>query len=420
MSSHLKKCYAAQPETSIFKATNSRQKVNTVLYGTWLTILNDETPGWYKVRTVGPDGWVRREDTSDEMGFKAFFIDVGQGDGCLIEAPGHRLLIDGGPRKNTYAYLKNWKYKWLIKKQKKVHFDAMVVSHFDFDHFAGLTYLLKDESFIFKTIYHNGIARFNKDYKKLGFNTDLGNKDNSDFLTTSFSNIKDAQALLKRGGLMKTFERFLQAAVKAHKDGRVGAMKKLTNKDEYLPGFGKDNNLTIEILGPIMETNGTYKWFKDSSHTRNGHSVVMKLIYGEKSLLLGGDLNCESEIYLLKHYGEENNPFKVDIAKSCHHGSSEFTVDFMKRLSPFATIFSSGDNESYDHPRADAIGAAGKYSRGIKPLVFSTELARSINSAEDIHYGMIHMRTNGKNFISLSVMKENKKNSDLWSTFTLK
>ena len=42
-----------------------------------------------------------------------------------------------------------------------------------------------------------------------------------------------------------------------------------------------------------------------------------------------------------------------------------------------ATVISSGDNESYSHPRPDALGAIGKYGRGTRPLIFSTELARS-------------------------------------------
>ena len=41
------------------------------------------------------------------------------------------------------------------------------------------------------------------------------------------------------------------------------------------------------------------------------------------------------------------------------------------------SVISSGDEESYAHPRPDALGAFGKYGRGIRPLIFSTELARS-------------------------------------------
>ena len=165
----------------------------------------------------------------------------------------------------------------------------------------------------------------------------------------------------------------------------------------YVPGFAGTGGLKLEVLGPVP-TNETglyrFKWFEDSSHTRNGHSIILKLIYKNRSLLLGGDLNTQSEEYLLNYY-DPDNPFRVDAAKACHHGASEFTVDFMKAVKPYATVFSSGDNENYAHPRADALGCAGRYSRGKRPMVFSTELARSMKSADDIHYGLINLRSDG-------------------------
>jgi hypothetical protein len=107
----------------------------------------------------------------------------------------------------------------------------------------------------------------------------------------------------------------------------------------------------------------------------------------------------------------------VDIAKSCHHGSSDFTVEFMSLVSPWASVISSGDNESFSHPRADAIGCAGKYARGARPLVFSTELARSTDLKKGkILFGMINCRCNGKD-IYMSQMKEAGADSDLWDSY---
>jgi hypothetical protein len=42
-------------------------------------------------------------------------------------------------------------------------------------------------------------------------------------------------------------------------------------------------------------------------------------------------------------------------------------------------VLSSGDDEPHSHPRPDALGAYGKHSHGDRPLLFSTELARSTN-----------------------------------------
>lgn len=342
----------------------------------------------------------------------------------LAEIPGRRLLIDGGPNSNLRRYLRGYQYRYLLNNNDPIHIDTVLVSHFDADRYKGLTALIDDTDFTFGTVYHNGIARFNtrRANRPPGHNTDLGVLDNG-VLRTTFSTLDDARTLLQHGGLQPTFRTFLEALVNAHDTGRLASMRRLTVRDETVPGYGYNSDLTIEVLGPVpRQPSGRidWPWFSNSSHTRNGHSLVLKLSYSEdgtwgRSFLLGGDLNTESEEYLMTHYGNQN-PFGVDVAKSCHHGSADFTVEFMKRLKPFATVISSGDNESYAHPRAEAVGCAGRYSRGVRPTVFSTELARSINSAGDVLYGMINCRTDGEKIV-LAQMKERRSGADIWDSY---
>jgi hypothetical protein len=154
-----------------------------------------------------------------------------------------------------------------------------------------------------------------------------------------------------------------------------------------------------------------------SSHTRNGHSIVLKLHYGDHSFLFGGDLNIPAQLHLLSHF-EGTNPFNCDVAKACHHGSSDFHVEFLKRVEPHANVVSSGDNKSFDHPVADAVGAVCRHTRGDHPLFFSTELARA-TSGENIHYGLINARSNGK-ILAMAQMKEQHTNkADVWDSFTV-
>jgi hypothetical protein len=172
----------------------------------------------------------------------------------------------------------------------------------------------------------------------------------------------------------------------------------LSSQNGHMPGYGTDKALSIQVLGPVIELDDTVspilRWIKDKGKTKNGHSVVLRLNYRNVSLLLGGDLNIPAEHLLLGyHTGIASLPkdsedeealveaarktFQVDIAKSCHHGSSDFTPLFLRAVNPIATIISSGDNEPHSHPRADTLGSIGLYSRGTRPLIFSTELARS-------------------------------------------
>lgn len=407
--------YANKAETPVYKAKTGSSVVNRVLLGTYLSVL-EESPKRLRVATAGPDGWVDREDVREDMGLKAFFVDVGQGDGVLVEAPGKRLIVDGGPTTSLHRYLKGWQYSFLLDAGQPVDIDAIVVSHFDADHFSGLIPIIKDERFRFGAVYHNGIARFgNSSSRPDGYDTDLG-KTADGTLRTSFSTLANARSLVAAGGLQTTFRKFLEACVEAHDQGRLQQMRRLSVRDEYLPGFTANKPLSIRVLGPVPE-DGTpyrYKWFDDSSHTRNGHSVVLRLDYGQRRMLLTGDLNAASESHLLASV--DNDEFRVDVAKACHHGSSDFTTSFLKAMSPVASIFSSGDNESYAHPRADAMGAAGRHSRGTRPLVFSTELARSVSSGKDVLYGMINMRTDGDRLV-FAQMKEASTGSDLWDSY---
>jgi hypothetical protein len=91
----------------------------------------------------------------------------------------------------------------------------------------------------------------------------------------------------------------------------------------------------------------------------------------------------------------------------------------MALVNPFATVISSGDNEAYAHPRADAIGCAGKYARGIRPLVFSTELARSVDlRTKRILYGLINLRCDGTD-IFISQMKEKHTGGNVWDSYKI-
>ncbi|MEN6456787.1 MAG: MBL fold metallo-hydrolase [Prolixibacteraceae bacterium] len=424
--SYLSEKYAAHNEIPVCdKTTTGKRVINRMLLGTWLGVA-EESGKFLHVVTAGPDGWVRKADVTDARHLKVFYIDVGQGDAALIEIGDKRMIIDGGPNTHLRNYLSGWQYSYILSSNKKIHIDHVFVTHFDTDHYAGLTNIINDERFTFGKIWHNGIARFSgKNSRPEYYDEDLGqtiilNKEK--FLITTFDNLTDLSNLKSSGGLQPAFLKFTEALEKAHSQGRLGGIGKLTSTN----GKWMEENINglpfrIEILGPVtsqLEGSVYFKWFDDSSHTRNGHSLVLKLIYGKTSLLFGGDLNELSETHLLKHYGKQN-PFLADVAKSCHHGSSEFSVDFLRQVRPYATVISSGDNENYSHPRADAIGSAGKYSRGDKPKVYSTELARSINSAGKILYGMINLRSDGKK-IYMAQLKEKRSGANIWDSYEIK
>lgn len=406
-----------------------KSKNNTILMGSYVKILNEVNGNWQKVQAFSIEGWIDKNALGDSPDFKCFFVDVGQGDAALIEVgndtDGMKILIDGGPSDNLGRYLNKWQYKYYLNNDIKVHFDYVFISHFDKDHYNGLIDIINDPHYTFGTIYHAGIAKFNSDktsFPKNIYNSELGKKikhGTETFLTTQFDTLAEFNALKTGGGMLDLLERFLTAVNNASSQGRLQNFNRL-DFNSIIPSKQINNKtFEIEVLGPVPSQipNGrAYKYFDDEAHTINGHSIVLKLKFGNNSFLFGGDLNIPAEEHLIAHYSG-NNPFEVDVAKSCHHGASEFTTEFMAHVNPLVTVISSGDNESYSHPRADAIGCAGKYTRSKRPLVFSTELARSSNVETDkVKYGMINLRCNGVEII-MAQMKEASKKGEVWDLY---
>ena len=413
--------YAAKNETQVYESVSNNKGVkiiNRLLMGTYVGI-SEEAEDFVKVVTAGPDGWMKKSDLTDDMGLKVFYLDVGQGDGVLIEIGNLRILIDGGPGNHMHGYLTKWQYTYLLRYKQPVHIDYVFISHFDTDHYKGLIKVLDNPLFTFGTIYHAGILKFAA--KNNPYNTGLGDVikvDKQKYLTGIFD---DLLTLESEAAYNRDVNLFMKALLKAHDENRVARVQRVKSGDVPVSQSIEGKSFKIEVLAPFTEkvnNKEAFMYWSDEGKTINGHSLVLKLTFGERTMMFSGDLNEKSEEYLMEKYPDAH-PFEVDVAKACHHGSSDFSVQFMQKVNPYATVISSGDNEGFSHPRAEALGCAGKYTRGERPLVYSTELARSVNSRSNkVLFGMINLRCNG-NEIHISQMKEVKTPSDIWDSYKL-
>ena len=413
--------YAAKNESPVYKSVLKNKGVkiiNRILMGTYVGI-SEENGDFFKVVTAGPDGWMKKSDLTDNMGLKVFYLDVGQGDAVLIEVGNLRILIDGGPGNHLHGYLTKWQYTYLLRYKKPVHIDYVFISHFDLDHYKGLIKVLENPLFTFGTVYHAGILKFAA--RDNPYNTSLGNVvkvDKQKYLTGIFD---DLLTLESEAAYNRYVNLFMKALLKARDENRVGQVNRLKAGDVPVSQNIEGNTFNIEVLAPFTEridNKEAFLYWSNEGKTINGHSLVLKVTFGQRTMMFGGDLNSQSEEYIMSKYPDPH-PFEVDVAKACHHGSSDFSVDFMAKVNPYATVISSGDNEGFSHPRADAIGCAGKYARGERPLVYSTELARSVNSrSKKVLFGMINLRCNGDE-ICISQMKEVKRHSDIWDSYQL-
>jgi beta-lactamase superfamily II metal-dependent hydrolase len=391
---------ATYPAAPLFASSTGKKAVGQLLWGDYVKITGAKRAGRYPVRSR-KDGWVDERSLQKERLLEIVFVDIGQGDGALLVTPDdHKMLIDAGAGDNMFRFLR-WRFG---KFQRSVKFSTVVISHGDQDHWGGFGQIFSEPNLSFGTVYHNGLVeRAGAKSASLGPRRTSGG---ADFVTGIVADTDDLRRLVRSPAKVgkKKYAAMFKALLESGRVGSVRSLGRTADRPRFLPGFGSNNALSIEVLGPIIEPIGTtpaLRWLGDVGKTKNGHSVVLKLRYRGVSILLGGDLNTPAEDVLLSTHTGLRSPavgpqaelamitaarrvFQSDFAKACHHGSADFSSVFLSSINPIATIVSSGDEESYAHPRPDALGAYGLAGRGERPLIFSTELFRS--SAERIKY----------------------------------
>ncbi len=334
---------------------------------------------------------------------KIDFVDVQQGDGALIQTPaGRTITLDGGDNVLFARYLASRFRNTSDTAPREI--DAMVVSHGDADHFAGLTEVFDSETnqhpekrlFVHPArVFHNGLVKRPSsvsEAKSLGATTKVGTDTIITGLETDLRDVPDSE--------MNTYFRAWKRALKAWTARGPIQFRHLLQGDDDAFDFLTPEGIGVEVLGPILTTKDGVSGLRflgtprkgaqigplteedfsglDASHTINGHSIVLRLSFGRWRMLFAGDLNTQAEQSLLADDAAGRIDLESEVFKVPHHGSAEFSAEFLGAVSPVVSVVSSGDESArkeYMHPRGTLMGALGKAGRdGSQPLVFVTEL----------------------------------------------
>ena len=248
--------------------------------------------------TVDDDGHGLQTGSSFEkdLGFlEVHFLDVGQGDAIYIRTPDEiDILIDGGPDKTILSQLGSVMPYW----DREI--DVMILSHPHSDHVSGLVEVLR--RYEVKQIYYTGVLHTAPDY--LAWLEEIKKQQIPISIVSSRFNINLGE---------ETELQFLWT------------QESLINKK------------VIEL---------------------NNASIVNKLVFGDVSFLLTGDIEEEVERDLI----ESGLDLSSTIMKAPHHGSkSSNTEDFIKAVNPQQVVIQCGEDNSFHHPHGRVLN---RYERG--------------------------------------------------------
>ena len=378
------------------------KRFGTLAWGTPVEVL-EQTPERIRVH----QGFVRNKpgvivDADAARVLRLDFVDVQQGDGAVLETPrGQVVLIDGG-RNDLFARYLASRYRG-TKDTAPKEIAAIVVTHGDADHFEGLTRIVDSEQLtgvrrLFahpERVFHNGLVKRPDGTPveaMFGDSEPIGDTPLITGLVDDLRTVPDVEMNSKFKAWKRALEHFAtRGEVKVERLQRG-------DRDEF--GFLAEEDVEVEVLGPLPETRGAFTGLPflrqperrfghpdanpttfgaiSASHTINGHSIVLRLTYGRWRFLFAGDLNDEAERTLVAAHRNGELSLRSEVFKVPHHGSADFHHDFLRLVAPVASIVSSGDEsgaEEHIHPRATLMSGLGRYGRAQDPVVFVTELA---------------------------------------------
>lgn len=359
------------------------------------------------------------------------FVDVQQGDGTLLESPfGEVILIDGGDNQLFARYLAG-RFPGTSERRPQ-DIDCLLVTHGDADHFVGLAKIQASEDhanprkrlFIRpRRVYHNGLVKgpSSRDGQRVPDAQLLGQTHQPAAGKPVITELHDDLLAVPAARMNRPFQawrRALQHWQKRLEDGERIVFRRLAKGDDaafdfFTRPFAEqgDAPCALRVLGPILTTVDGQTGLKflgdppkgpragplpdapqatefpglSAGHTINGHSVILHLTYGAFRFLFAGDLNEEAEAALTAAHRQGEIDLEADVFKVPHHGSADFSLEFLGAVAPVVSVVSSGDESArkeFIHPRATLMGALGKASRLREPLIFVTELV-AFFQAED-------------------------------------
>jgi competence protein ComEC len=181
----------------------------------------------------------------------------------------------------------------------------------------------------------------------------------------------------------------LNAILENFRIGRLWLGREVNNPAlAKLEALARERNISLEYETrgkqfSLDEVQGEFLWPKISTGdaaaaAKNNDSLVLRLKYRNRTLLLPGDAEKQSEHAMLE---ENSGGLHADVLKVGHHGSKNSTTqEFLDAVAPTIAIISSGEDNPYGHPSPELLER------------LETSGARVLRTDRD---GAVHILTDG-------------------------
>lgn len=232
-------------------------------------------------------------------GMRITFLDVGQGDGICIQAPGGiNCLIDGGS--SDVKQVGSKRIEPFLKSRGIRKIDYLFISHMDADHINGILELLE--------AYALNLAGENA------------------------SGVSIRHLVLPK--LSKKDEEYLE-------------IEKLAKKNKIMVLYFQKGD---RILNGRISFSCLHPSKNSASEDRNENSMVLQMAYKDFRVFFAGDVEGAGEGEML------NELERADLLKVAHHGSRNSTPDtFLEAVRPRIGILSCGKDNRYGHPHEELV-----------------------------------------------------------------
>ena len=282
-----------------------------------------------------------------DCGSRVTFLDVGQGDGIVVETGQGAYLFDCGStsRKNIGEYV----LKPYLKSRGTRSLRGVFVSHPDEDHMNGVIELLEngaDWGIVVEQLFLPAIA---EGKRTESFATLLAAAEVAEVPVSYIKcgdEIRDSQLRLL---CLHPKENTTLADANAYSECFYVEVFAKKMKQEAID----DRKANDASGGSAIEGSG-----ENGSFAGNSERKDFRVNDGKINILLTGDVEGEGERQLMQELQEQRGQreFRVDILKVAHHGSGYSTgTEFLATASPAIAIISCGRNNSYGHPHAETL-----------------------------------------------------------------